>query len=61
MACKGQKTLIVPLMDGELRERKSDTFFVEYFVNDSVHVVVHVPVVARLGPGPHGDVYAAGR
>ena len=49
------------LVYGQLRERESDTFFVECVVYDFIHVKIHIPVVFGLGPHTYLNIYTAGR
>ena len=55
------RVLIVGLMYRELRERESDAFLVEGFIDHAVHVEHYVPVVTAFSPYAYLDVYAAGR
>lgn len=46
-------------MYGELRERESDTFFIECLVDNFVDIVQYIPVVGAFYPDAYRDVDAA--
>ena len=51
--------LLFRLVYGELRERESDTFFIECLVDNFVDVVQYIPVVGALYPDAYRDIDAA--
>ena len=48
-------------MNSELWERESDTLLIECIVYYLVHVEINIPVIGRLRPYTHLDVYTACR
>ena len=51
--------LLFRLVYGELRERESDTFFIECLVDDFVDIVQYTPVVGAFYPYAYRDIDAA--
>ena len=45
-------------MNGKLREWEPDAFGVEAFIDNSVQVVIYVPIVCALDPNPYHEINA---
>ena len=44
----------------QLRERETNTFFIEYSINSLIHVEINAPVISAVHPHADNNIHTAG-